>query len=203
MHGELLNIAMTSTATNTLGPGRRAVVWVQGCPFTCRGCVAPEWIPMMPRRSVSPTELAEELLALPDIGGLTLSGGEPMMQAAQLAALVRQIRSNADLTIICFTGFTLARLRSNPPNPGVADLLAVVDVLIDGRYVAGRDDGRGLRGSDNQVVHYLTDRLRECDYDFEHRARTAELQIDERSVTVVGVPPPGLLATLDSVRFPQ
>ncbi|MFE1596846.1 4Fe-4S single cluster domain-containing protein [Nocardia sp. NPDC058705] len=195
----VLNIAATSTATESLGPGFRAVVWVQGCPLNCRGCVAPEWIPIQPRRLVPPAELAADLLAGPAFDGLTLSGGEPMLQAQALAELVRRIRAENEITVICFTGFTLARLRATPPGPGVAELLSQIDILVDGPYVAARDDGRGLRGSTNQVVHHLTDRLRDCGYDFEHRVRTAELHVDERSVTLVGIPPHGLLATLDSV----
>ncbi|QIS10496.1 4Fe-4S single cluster domain-containing protein [Nocardia arthritidis] len=195
----MLNIAATALATNSLGPGRRAVVWVQGCPFSCRGCIAPEWIPFRTQRLVRPGELAAELLRGPAFDGLTLSGGEPMAQAAGLAELVRHVRGEKDVTVVCFTGFTLRRLRRDPPLPGVAELLSVVDVLIDGQYVVARNDGRGLRGSTNQRVHRLTDRLRDCGYDFENRPRSAELRIDERAVTLIGVPPPGLLETLDEV----
>lgn len=194
-----LNIAATAVAAESLGPGHRGVVWVQGCPFSCRGCIAPEWIPNRAARLVSASALAAELVASGPVDGLTLSGGEPMAQAAGLAELVRQVRSMIDVSVICFTGFTLARLRSAPPTEGVADLLRVVDVLIDGTYVESRNHGRGLPGSSNQVVHHLTDRLRHCGYDFTDRRRTAQVRIDDRAVTVVGVPPPGLLRTLDEV----
>lgn len=196
---QLINVASTSIASDSLGPGPRAVVWVQGCPFSCTGCVAPEWIPFRQERLIGPDELAAEVLTGPPFEGLTLSGGEPMMQAAALAELVAEVRAERDATVVCFTGFTLPRLRHRPPSPGVPQLLSVVDVLIDGQYIAARDNGRGLRGSTNQRVHHLSGRLRECGYDFENRRRTAQLRIDERSVTLVGVPPPGLLATLDEV----
>ncbi|WP_067986520.1 4Fe-4S single cluster domain-containing protein [Nocardia caishijiensis] len=196
----MVNLAATAVATDSLGPGRRGVVWVQGCPLNCRGCVAPDWIPVEPNSLVTPEALATRLLAMPGIGGLTLSGGEPMLQAAGLAEVVRRVRAVRDLDTICFTGFTLARLRRNPPAPLVEELLAEIDVLVDGPYVAARDTGRGLRGSDNQVVNHLTDRLRESDYNFADRPRTAELHVDERSVTLVGLPPPGLLAALDTAR---
>ncbi|MFD6397573.1 4Fe-4S single cluster domain-containing protein [Nocardia sp. NPDC060249] len=195
-----VNLAATAIATDSLGPGRRAVVWVQGCPLNCRGCVAPDWIPVENNRIVTPEALAAQILAMPEIGGLTLSGGEPMLQAAVLSELVRHVRAVRDLDVICFTGFTLARLRDNPPTPEVADLLSVIDVLIDGPYVAARDNGRGLRGSDNQAINHLTDRLRGSEYDFADRPRTAELHVDPRSVTLVGVPPPGLLTALDAAR---
>lgn len=195
----LLNVASTSMATDALGPGRRAVVWTQGCPFSCPGCIAPEWIPFRSERLVSPADLAAELLAGPEPEGLTLSGGEPMMQAGGLADLVRRVRAEVDVTVVCFTGFTVGRLRRRPPSPGVGDLLSVLDVLIDGQYIAARNTGRGLRGSANQRVHHLTDRLRDSGYDFENRRRTTEVHVGDRSVTLVGVPPPGLLAVIDQV----
>lgn len=198
-NADLLNIAATSIATESLGPGRRAVVWVQGCPFSCRECVAPEWIPFHSERRVTPAALAQEIVAGPRITGLTISGGEPMMQAGALAELVNEVRAHLDISVICFTGFTLRRLRSEPPNRGVGALLSVVDVLIDGLYVAARNNGRGLRGSTNQIVHHMTDRLAGSGYDFENRSRTAELRIDDRALTLIGVPPHGLLETLDGV----
>ncbi|MEV0695107.1 4Fe-4S single cluster domain-containing protein [Streptomyces sp. NPDC050388] len=198
MTGHTLNVAATRVGTHSLGPGRRSVVWVQGCPFHCAGCLAPEWIPDRAARHVDPAELAEELLADPGVTGLTLSGGEPMAQAAGLAALVRAAREWRDLSVICFTGHRLDRLRSHPPAPGVTELLGLLDVLIDGQYVAGLDDGKGLRGSSNQRVHHLTPRLAGCGYDFTGRSRTAEITVDGTTALLVGVPPPGLLAAFDS-----
>ena len=152
-----LRVAETCVATRALGPGLRSVAWVQGCPFRCRGCLAPDWIPPdAPARDVRPADLAAELLAHPGVTGITFSGGEPMAQAAGLAEVIAIARRERDLTLICFTGYRLAELKDRPPGPGVAELLAQTDVLIDGRYVAARNDGHGLRGSSNQQVHMLT-----------------------------------------------
>ncbi|GLY50779.1 anaerobic ribonucleoside-triphosphate reductase activating protein [Lentzea sp. NBRC 102530] len=191
-----LNVASTCVGTSALGPGFRSVVWVQGCPFRCRGCVAPEWIPDVPARLVGVEELAAELLADERVDGLTFSGGEPMAQAAGLAELARVARQVRDLSIVCFTGFTLAQLEERPDAP---QLLSEVDVLIDGQYVRERDDGLGLRGSANQVVHHLTGRLADVGYDFEHRERTTEVRVGEREVALVGVPTADLLVRLAPV----
>ncbi|TDV40971.1 4Fe-4S single cluster domain-containing protein [Actinophytocola oryzae] len=185
-----VRVAATWPATEALGPGLRAAVWVQGCPFRCRGCVAPEWIPKRGGRLVDPEELAEELLTDPAVTGLTLSGGEPMAQATGLAATVRAARARRELDVICFTGFTLDRLRADP---AAHELLAELDVLIDGQYVRDRDDGLGLRGSDNQVVHHLTGRLADTGFDFETGPRTADLVLTDQRLTLIGVPPTGVL----------
>jgi anaerobic ribonucleoside-triphosphate reductase activating protein len=173
------------------------VAWVQGCPFHCQGCIAPEWIPRQPAREVDPADLAAELLADPDVCGFTFSGGEPMSQAAGLAQVISVARQQRDLTLICFTGYRLAELRARPPGPGVTDLLAQTDVLIDGRYVAAYNDGRGLRGSTNQRIHFLTGRLADAEADLSDGPRRAEIRLRDRSALLVGVPGPGVSASFD------
>ncbi|HET9590991.1 MAG TPA: 4Fe-4S single cluster domain-containing protein, partial [Anaerolineales bacterium] len=96
---KILNIASFSTQTRALGPGLRAVVWVQGCPFHCRGCIAPEWIPFQPAVQMTPRELVDRLLVA-DISGLTFSGGEPMEQAAGLAEVARLVKDRREVDII-------------------------------------------------------------------------------------------------------
>src|SRR5512134_3260314 len=92
---QFLNIASIATRTRALGPGTRAAVWVQGCPLNCPGCVAPEWIPLVPRTKLAPHEVLERL-DLDAINGLTFSGGEPMEQAAGLATLAHLARQRKD-----------------------------------------------------------------------------------------------------------
>ncbi len=183
----ILNIAAVCPLTRSLGPGRRAVVWVQGCAFHCPGCIAPDWIPIHPARLVTPEALVEELLANPTITGLTFSGGEPMLQAAGLARLARLAKARLDLNIICFTGYRLEHLLQNPPVPGVSELIHEVDVLIDGPYVQHSNDNHGLRGSSNQRIHYLTERLRE--FDLEGQPRKVEIHLQDGQAMLVGVPP--------------
>lgn len=44
----MINVAEICLGTRALGPGLRSALWVQGCPFRCPGCVAPDWIPDRP-----------------------------------------------------------------------------------------------------------------------------------------------------------
>ncbi|BEL06365.1 4Fe-4S single cluster domain-containing protein [Actinoplanes sichuanensis] len=188
----VLNVAALTPGTRALGPGLRSVLWVQGCPFRCPGCIAENWIPDRPATTMTPAQAARALAVQPDLQGVTFSGGEPMEQAAGLTEVITSMRRDRDLDLICFTGYRLERLRDRPPNPGVPGLLAAVDVLIDGLYRDDRNDGRGLRGSTNQRVHHLTDRLTGTDYDFTGRARTIELQQAGDDLLMVGVPDPVL-----------
>lgn len=197
---QLINIAETCAATRSLGPGLRAVVWVQGCPFHCHACIAPEWTTSRVNRLIHPADLAAELLADPEVTGLTFSGGEPMMQAAGLAVTARIARALRDISIICFTGFTLEQLRDHPPGPGVHDLLGLVDVLIDGPYVDTQNDNLGLRGSSNQRIHYLTERL--SSYDLVNEPRRAEIHFGSDYALLVGVPPDGVKKAFEgAIRY--
>ena len=194
-----LQVAETCVGTRALGPGLRSVAWVQGCPFHCQGCIAPEWIPQRPAREILPVDLAGELLADPGVTGFTFSGGEPMVQAAGLAEVIKIARRRRDLTLVCFTGYRLAQLRATPPNPGVTELLAQTDVLIDGLYVAARNDGRGMRGSSNQQIHMLTERLAHTAAELTGGPRRTEVRLRSRSALLVGVPDREVAEAFDRV----
>jgi anaerobic ribonucleoside-triphosphate reductase activating protein len=191
-----LNIAATCQATYALGPGLRSAVWVQGCPFRCPGCISPDWVTEKSAHIITPQELAHELLSDPSVTGITFSGGEPMQQAAGLAETARLIRRARDVSIICFTGYRFEELMKKPLSRGVTMLLSELDVLIDGPYLAGLNENRGLRGSSNQRIYYLTDRL--STYFLEESPRRAEIQIQEGQAFLVGVPPRGMSAAFST-----
>jgi anaerobic ribonucleoside-triphosphate reductase activating protein len=111
-----------------------------------------------------------------------------MAQAAGLAQVIRLARRQRDLTLICFTGYRLEQLRASPPQSGVLDLLSETDVLIDGPYIASRNDGRGLRGSNNQRINLLTDRLAQERENLATGPRRAEIRFRMHSALLVGVP---------------
>lgn len=195
---ETLNIAQICPETQALGPGRRFVIWVQGCPFTCRGCVSPGWIPMKPANVMTVKELARQIVIQEGLEGITFSGGEPMMQAGALAQLLREVRdARPDISAIAFSGFTLERLRTMATkDPGVASLLNGLDVLIDGLYAEEANDGRGLRGSSNQRVNFLSGRYSAFQEDFESGPRRVEWHLLRGELLMVGVPTPTSLRAL-------
>ncbi len=188
-----LNVASIAACTHALGPGARGVVWVQGCPLNCRGCLAPNWIPFIRASLLTPEEVFSHL-DLDSIGGLTFSGGEPMEQAAGLVELARLARRKKDLDLICFTGYRYERLLANPPNAGVPELLAEVDVLIDGPFIESLAGSVGLRGSSNQRIIHLTSRLK--DYDLESDQRRIEITVAHGELGFIGIPTPGMLTAL-------
>lgn len=188
---DVLHLAQRTNRCTVLGPGVRAVLWVQGCPFRCPGCVAPETLPFQGGTAEPVVALAEELAGLPDIEGVTFSGGEPMSQAGALAALVDAVRARRDLSFFCFTGFSLDHLRGEGTEAQRA-LLQRLDVLVDGPYLRERHTDLRWRGSDNQGVHFLTDRYRHLAPAVRERGSWIEFEmLPDGGVRWMGIPPAG------------
>jgi anaerobic ribonucleoside-triphosphate reductase activating protein len=191
----LLNIAATCVGTRSLGPGWRSALWVQGCQLRCRGCVAPEWIPQVTARLIHPTNLASELLHDTKIDGITISGGEPMLQAKGLARLIETMIRIRPVNVICFSGYRYEWLLNQPESTGIRSFLSRIDLLIDGPYVENENNNLGLRGSKNQRFIHLTKKL--ADFEFENNSRKIEIHIEDGQLLMVGVPPHTVKATID------
>ncbi len=89
------------------------------------------------------------------IEGITLLGGEPLIQAQGLAIVAREARQ-LGLTVMLFTGYVIGKGRAALP-AGAGDLLDECDLVVDGPYVARRQDTeRNWVGSENQRFHYLS-----------------------------------------------
>lgn len=167
------------------GPGLRAVVWVQGCPFRCPGCFNPAFLPSAGGTEMSAAGLATLLLADPAIEGVSFSGGEPFAQAPALA-LVAERAQAAGKGVLIFTGFEQAMLRASA-NAGVRRLLAACDLLIAGPYRRDQPCRHPLLASANQELVFLTERYRGGDLG----PRRLEYRIGAGGeVTITGFPQP-------------
>lgn len=153
----MLNIAHACVTEAANGPGRRFTVWVQGCSLACPGCFNPKLRGGEPRRLLSPAELAGEALDALPWEGVTLSGGEPFDQAADLAAFLEHLGSARNpFPVIAFSGYAVEKLWDGPAPR--RDLLARLDLLVDGPYRAEEAAPLPLRGSANQRLVALTPR---------------------------------------------
>jgi len=133
------------------GPGRRSVVQLQGCPIRCRGCFVPETHDPRGGILLSIGEVVKALLdpAGEPRDGITVLGGEPFLQPAGLAVLLSKLQGRSLHTVI-YSGYTLEVL-ARRPEPAVWEALHLIDLLIDGPFVAALAEGAGeWRGSRNQ-----------------------------------------------------
>ena len=131
-----MNIRLAGVVPESIvdGPGYRLAVFVQGCPHACAGCHNPKTHDFAGGYLSDTAEIIAKLGKNPLVRGVTLTGGEPMMQAKAL----REIASSAKekgMNVWCYTGFTLEALWKENNAERIA-LLDLVDVLVDGPYIA-------------------------------------------------------------------
>ena len=185
---QTMQIAQVVPCTEAEGPGKRFAVWFQGCPLRCPGCCNPEFLPFRGGETKSVEEMADWIArsqAENSIEGITLLGGEPFAHAAAGVALARVARER-DLSVMVFSGYTIEELRARP-EPEVAELLGLTDILVDGPYDRNQPDTeRRWIGSRNQRIHFLTDRY---SFDEEWRKKnTLEIRVSGGDITINGFP---------------
>lgn len=151
-----LRIFRRQGSVRVLGPYTRAVIWVQGCLFACNNCIVPESWDLKAGELVSVEDLAKWILLQTEIEGITISGGEPMLQAEALSELIGHIRCHKDLGVVCYTGYTLEQLQKGTICQ--QNLLQKIDLLIDGVYQEKSHQDLRWRGSTNQRLLPLTNR---------------------------------------------
>ena len=141
------------------GPGVRVTLFVSGCTNCCKGCFQPQtWDFEYGKPFTAETEDYLLRLLAPDyINGLTLLGGEPMEPQNQraLLPLVKKVRETLpNKTIWCYSGFTYEELLTDESHPRCEvtdELLSLIDVLVDGKFVEElKDISLRFRGSANQ-----------------------------------------------------
>jgi len=183
-------IAEIAVPTRSEGPGCREAIWFQGCVTACEGCCNPEmqdigegvvWLLMEFARCL---EFEAERGR---IEGITLLGGEPFLQAAG-AADIAQTAQKLGLGVLTFTGYDYDEL-SKSNRPSVSRLLAATDLLIDGPFLAAQKSARRRWiGSENQRMHYLSERYRNHPDILSDYTQSVDVRLDNESVTVAGWP---------------
>lgn len=173
---------------HVLGPGTRFCIWTQGCMRRCPGCLAPEAQPLDGGCYMPVKELAQRILSDDQLEGITLSGGEPFLQAKVLAELLRMVHDVRDLGVIAYTGYLLEELQADAVD-GAKELLEQIDLLIDGPYIEALNDNGALRGSSNQRILPLTDRYAAFVSQYgKPDQRKTELIMTEAGFFMAGVP---------------
>uniref|UniRef100_A0AAU2VEA6 Radical SAM protein n=1 Tax=Streptomyces sp. NBC_00003 TaxID=2903608 RepID=A0AAU2VEA6_9ACTN len=177
-----------------LGHGVRAGVWVQGCTLACPGCMSRDTWEPRPGTEVDVETVIAWTRRLPGpLDGITVSGGEPFQQPGPLAELLYGLRQlptedRGACDLLVFSGYAWPRLRDEVKHQPA---LALCDAVVAGPYMARRNTGSPLRGSDNQEVVPLTPLGRER-YGAEALAQYGErrLQVTTNGgdVRVVGIP---------------
>jgi len=132
------------------GPGLRYVIFAQGCLHQCPRCHNPESWDVNAGKEFSVKQVIRLLKQQKKTKrGVTFSGGEPFLQAAELAEVALAARQ-LGWDVVTYTGFTYEELIEDGGD-GVKALLSASDILIDGKYIHElRSTKLQFRGSSNQ-----------------------------------------------------
>ncbi len=115
------------------GPGVRFVVFFQGCPLRCKFCHNPDTWDISSGHEYSPEEIVAKVVRFKEYfgqdGGITLSGGEPLLQSEFALEIFRLCHENGINTCLDTSGCVL--------NDGVKALLKETDrVLLDIKFTS-------------------------------------------------------------------
>lgn len=148
------------------GPGLRTVIFTQGCWRNCPGCHNPATHDLAGGKLYPIEEIKTQIGSAKMQKGITLSGGEPFLQAAACLELARHAH-NLGLDVWSFSGFLYEELAAGTPDQQA--LLKEIDVLVDGPFILaertvdllykGSRNQRTLKLKNGQVVEQLKDTL--------------------------------------------
>lgn len=149
------------------GPGVRFVVFLQGCPLRCGCCHNPETRDLSDGKGYTPEEIVDTAARYREYfgerGGITLSGGEPLLQAEFAVRVFELCKQRGINTCLDTSGCIL--------NDEVKKLLTLTDrVLLDIKYTSDTDYKKHVGCSLFSVLDFL-------DYLNEKRIKTTVRQV--------------------------
>ncbi len=145
------------------GPGIRLVVFMQGCPLRCLYCHNPDTWAIRGGKEVDTEDIIKEYLknkAFYRRGGITVTGGEPLLQAEFISELFSKAKEYSIHTAIDTSGITY--------NEASARSLELIDrildntdlVMLDIKHI-DREKHKMLTGVDNSAILAFAKHLEE------------------------------------------
>lgn len=134
------------------GPGVRYVVFMQGCNLRCGCCHNPDTWDIKGGKTFSAEQVVDNACRYKEYfgsdGGITISGGEPLLQAPFVKAVFELCKKNGVNTCLDTSGSIL--------NKDVVDLLDFTDrVLLDIKYTNNQDYLNHVGCDLDRVLNFL------------------------------------------------
>ena len=157
-------ISSTESFGSVDGPGIRFIVFVQGCRYRCQYCHNPETWERAGGYEATPEEMFREALRYrpywKERGGITVSGGEPLLQLEFVTELFRLAKEKGVNTVIDTAGepFTY----DEPFFSAFEELLPLTDLFLLDLKQIDDDVHRALTGTSNEsalaLARFLSER---------------------------------------------
>lgn len=171
--GQIASLHSWELVTAVDGPGTRLTFFLAGCPLRCLYCHNPDTLRMRDGHPILLSDAVDRVLRYKTVfqatdGGLTISGGEPLMQPAFVRNLLEAVHRRGIHTAIDTSGFLGAALSDD-------DLEFVDLVLLD------------IKSGDPQTYQRVTGRSLEPTTTFGDRLHAAGVKKWIRFVLVPGL----------------
>lgn len=145
------------------GPGIRFVIFTKGCPLRCKFCHNPDTWELSGGEEWTAEALIQKALRYKSYwgedGGITVSGGEPLVQIDFLLGLFKEAKKFGINTVIDTSGAPFTR--DEPFFSKFNELLKYTDLLLVDIKHIDNDEHIKLTGSSNENIldlfHYLSD----------------------------------------------
>ena len=170
----------------TLGPGNRIGIWTIGCTHRCLGCSNPELWDENTAKDISIDRIISYIETIKDAEGITITGGDPFNQLDDLTVLLHKLNNLGYEDILVYSGYTIEEILEM----GELAKRAIdnIGVLIDGPYIDGLNDNKGIRGSSNQKIIVLNHSL-DTKYDnVENMNRETQIVLNDNMIQAIGIP---------------
>lgn len=137
------------------GPGVRFVVFFQGCPMRCQYCHNPDTWDMADGKEMTADEIVEKFernRAFYKTGGITATGGEPMMQMDFLIKLFTKAKEKNIHTCLDTSGIMFVSDRKSAAFAKIEKLMQVTDlVMLDIKHIEDTAH-KTLTGHSNEQI---------------------------------------------------
>ena len=145
------NIHSIETCGTVDGPGIRFVIFMQGCPLRCQYCHNPDTWQTDTNKLMTVDEIMQKYDGVKEFvqsGGITVTGGEPLLQIDFVTELFKIAKSREIHTALDTSGITF-----NPENTeNINNLLKYTDlVLLDIKHIDDAEHKK-LTGASNKNI---------------------------------------------------
>ena len=134
------------------GPGIRYVVFMQGCPMRCKYCHNPDTWQVGAGKKYTAEAVFKEILKYKNYiksGGVTVSGGEPLLQAEFITELFRLLKAEGIHTALDTSGITFDKDNPQSVEKHLSVLRYTDLVLLDIKHI-DEDEHKALTGFSNK-----------------------------------------------------
>ncbi len=142
------------------GPGIRMVIFFQGCPMRCLYCHNPDTWSVSTGNQRTVEELLEEYeknKGFYSTGGITATGGEPMLQMDFLTELFTEAKKRNIHTCLDTSGITFPGIEKTDLLEKIKKLMSVTDlVMLDIKHIDPEHHKKITAQNNKRILEFLS-----------------------------------------------